>query len=225
MKKILVVDDEVEILKLVKNILKMNDSYQVTLLESVEPFSLETFEGYDLIILDIMLKGLYSGYDICSAIRDKINTPILFLTAKTTEQDLLKGFSYGADDYIKKPFSPMELLARVKAHIDRNDRFVQPIAEKMEFGEIVIDEHSKSVLVRAENINLTNLEYKILHFLASNNSRVYTAEDIYFEVYNADKDSLLRNVSMHIYQIRKKFKKYDLNPVKTVWGIGYKWEV
>lgn len=223
MKKILIVDDDKEILKLIRNILEIENLYKLTLVNDINYLNKESYYGYDLIILDIMLGTSITGIDICKMIRDKINCPIIFLTAKTTETDLIEGFEVGADDYIKKPFSPKELMLRVVAHINRDDRLKSDDFELKEIGGVSFHIESKRVFIGGENINLTNLEYKIAELLAFDKNRIFSIEDIYFKIYDIDTDSLIRSVSEHIYQMRKKFKKYNVNPVKTVWGIGYKW--
>lgn len=224
MKKILIVDDDKEILRLIDNIFKLESVYETTFINDILSLEEKDYYGYDLIILDIMLGVNISGYDICEKIRRKIKTPILFLTAKTDEEDLIKGLSVGGDDYIKKPFSPKELLARVKAHIDRNDRIENMRFKVISTAGVDFNLDAKSISINGENLKLTNLEYKITEFLALNKNCVFSIETIYDRVYDINTDSLLRNVSDHIYQIRKKFKQYDINPIKTVWGIGYKWE-
>ncbi len=162
MKKILVVDDDLEILKLIKNILKTNSQYNVTLLNRIDDFCLEKCFGYDLIILDIMLSENTTGYDICESIRNEIDCPIIFLTAKTTEEDLLKGFSVGADDYIKKPFSPKELLARIKSHLDREDRKHASSEETKHISGIDFNFNLKTIYINEKEIELTKKEYEIL---------------------------------------------------------------
>lgn len=223
MKRILIVDDNKDILKLLKNILEIDDLYKLTLVHDINSLNKESYYGYDLIILDIMLGTMITGIDICKMIRDKISCPIIFLTAKTTEMDLIEGFGVGADDYIKKPFSPKELMLRVAAHLNRDYRLKSDDYELKEIGGVSFHIESKRVFIGGDNINLTNMEYKIAELLALDTNRVFSIEDIYFKIYDVDTDSLIRNVSEHIYQMRKKFKKYNVNPVKTVWGIGYKW--
>ncbi|MDO5021996.1 MAG: response regulator transcription factor [Eubacteriales bacterium] len=223
MKKILVIDDNEEILQLIKRILIKND-YIIDCKTSLNPNNLDILKGYSLILLDVMLGTNYDGFDICRKIRDEILTPIVFITAKTTEEDLLEGFSAGGDDYIKKPFTPNELLARVNAHIRREDRKDEQ-RDLIVYGDINIYKDEKVVYVREEKIELTNKEFAIIELLATNPSRVFTQEQIYDRIYDYDSDSLYRGISEFVYQIRNKFKKLDINPITTVRGIGYKWKI
>lgn len=223
MKKILVIDDNEDILRLVQKILSKND-YFVDCKKEIEGKSIDKFKGYDLILLDVMLGIDYDGFDICNKIRKDILTPIVFLTAKTSDEDLLKGFEVGGDDYIKKPFSPRELLARVDAHIRRDER-------KEERRDILISSNiniyvdEKSIYIMDEKLELTNKEFALVYLLASNPNKIFSQEEIYDRIYNLDSDSLQRGISEFVYQIRKKFKDVNINPIKTVRGIGYKWEI
>lgn len=223
MKKILVIDDNEQILRLIKRILVKND-YNVDCRTSLDLENLDILKGYNLILLDVMLGVDYDGFDICRIIRDEILTPIIFITAKTTEEDLLEGFSAGGDDYIKKPFTPNELLARVDAHIRREDRKKEQ-RDIIVSGDINIYKDEKVVCVREEKIELTNKEFAIIELLATNPNRVFTQEQIYDRIYDLDSDSLYRGISEFVYQIRNKFKKLDINPINTVRGVGYKWKI
>lgn len=223
MKKILVIDDNEQILRLIKRILVKND-YNVDCKTSLDLENLDILKGYNLILLDVMLGVDYDGFDICRIIRDEILTPIIFITAKTTEEDLLEGFSAGGDDYIKKPFTPNELLARVDAHIRREDRKKEQ-RDIIVSGDINIYKDEKVVCVREEKIELTNKEFAIIELLATNPNRVFTQEQIYDRIYDLDSDSLYRGISEFVYQIRNKFKKLDINPINTVRGVGYKWKI
>lgn len=222
MKKILVIDDNEQILRLIKRILVKND-YNVDCKTSLDLENLDILKGYNLILLDVMLGVDYDGFDICRIIRDEILTPIIFITAKTTEEDLLEGFSAGGDDYIKKPFTPNELLARVDAHIRREDRKKEQ-RDIIVSGDINIYKDEKIVCVREEKIELTSKEFAIIELLATNPNRVFTQEQIYDRIYDLDSDSLYRGISEFVYQIRNKFKKLDINPINTVRGVGYKWK-
>lgn len=223
MKKILVIDDNEQILRLIKRILVKND-YNVDCKTSLDLENIDILKGYNLILLDVMLGVDYDGFDICRIIRDEILTPIIFITAKTTEEDLLEGFSAGGDDYIKKPFTPNELLARVDAHIRREDRKKEQ-RDIIVSGDINIYKDEKVVCVREEKIELTNKEFAIIELLATNPNRVFTQEQIYDRIYDLDSDSLYRGISEFVYQIRNKFKKLDINPINTVRGVGYKWKI
>lgn len=220
MANILAIDDNEEILKLLKRILTKN-GYNVSCLSRVDTNNLDELKGYDLILLDVMLEN-QSGFDICKLIRSEILTPIVFLTAKTQEEDLVKGFEVGGDDYIKKPFSAKELISRVQAHIRREER-KEESGQVLNIKEISIYPDEKAVYVRGENLNLTNKEFELLLLLATNPNKIFSVGDIYDRIYDFDSDSLLTGISEFVYTLRKKFAKYNVNPIKTKRGMGYQW--
>ena len=207
--KILVIDDDETILRLIKNILQLND-YEVTTRNGIEEVNICDFVDFDLILLDIMMP--LDGITICNEIREQIKAPILFITAKDMEEDLVNGLLAGADDYITKPFSVKEFLARIKMHLRREERNRQNV-KRLEFGSILID------------IKLTNREFMIIQLLASQTSRIFTIEEIYTVVYPNSSNTQFRSISEYMYQIRSKFKPYHLNPIETMRGGGYKWKI
>lgn len=223
MKKILVIDDNKDILNLIYKILTKNN-YFVDCKNDVTNLQISNFKGYDLIILDIMLGINYDGFDICKKIRKEILTPIIFLTAKNQEEDLLKGFFVGADDYITKPFSPNELLARINAHIRRDLRKENQknilISENI---NIYIDE--KSIYIHDKKLEFTKKEFELIYLLAKTPNKIFSQEEIYENIYDLDSYALYRGISEFVYQIRKKFKTTGINPIKTIRGLGYKWEI
>lgn len=223
MKKILVVDDNEDILNLVTKILTKNN-YVVDCKVEIEYEDISQFKGYDLILLDVMLGIDYDGFDICQKIRNEILTPIVFLTAKTSDEDLIIGFEVGADDYIKKPFSPKELLARVEAHIRRDER-KEERRDILISGSINIYKDEKAIYVMNKKIELTNKEFELINLLAENPNKIFSQDEIYDKIYSIDSDALQRGVSEFVYQIRKKFKEVNINPIKTVRGMGYKWKI
>ena len=223
MKKILVVDDNEDILNLVTKILTKNN-YVVDCKVEIEYEDISQFKGYDLILLDVMLGIDYDGFDICQKIRNEILTPIVFLTAKTSDEDLIIGFEVGADDYIKKPFSPKELLARVEAHIRRDER-KEERRDILISGSINIYKDEKAIYVMNKKIELTNKEFELINLLAENPNKIFSQDEVYDKIYSIDSDALQRGVSEFVYQIRKKFKKVNINPIKTVRGMGYKWKI
>lgn len=223
MKKILVVDDNEDILNLVTKILTKNN-YVVDCKVEIEYEDISQFKGYDLILLDVMLGIDYDGFDICQKIRNEILTPIVFLTAKTSDEDLIIGFEVGADDYIKKPFSPKELLARVEAHIRRDER-KEERRDILISGSINIYKDEKAIYVMNKKIELTNKEFELINLLAENPNKIFSQDEVYDKIYSIDSDALQRGVSEFVYQIRKKFKEVNINPIKTVRGMGYKWEI
>ncbi|MDN5378578.1 MAG: two-component system, OmpR family, lantibiotic biosynthesis response regulator NisR/SpaR [Clostridiales bacterium] len=218
MAKILAVDDEPDILALIKNSLQKN-GYIVTTAERAEEVKIESLADYDLILLDVMMPGL-DGITYCQKIRDIVDCPILFLTAKTMETDVINGLDVGADDYISKPFGIGELCARVNAHLRREQREKHNI---LCASGIRFDLSSKEISVKGKVIPLTKSEYGICEFLARNRGQVFSKEQIYEAIFGYDGESDSSTVSVHIKNIRAKFAVYDLSPISTVWGIGYKW--
>lgn len=222
MEKILVIDDNEDILRLVSKILIKNH-YFVDCKNNIDDFHISKFKGYDLILLDVMLGTDYDGFDICRKIREEIVTPIVFLTAKNEEEDLLQGFEVGGDDYIKKPFSPNELLARVQAHIRRDYR-KEKEEKVLVSGNINIYLDEKAIYICDKKLEFTKKEFDLIYLLANNPNKVFSQEDIYERIYDFDSDALYRGIAEFVYQIRKKFKKTGINPIKTIRGIGYKWD-
>jgi DNA-binding response OmpR family regulator len=217
--RILVIDDDPSIVRLIKNVLLL-EKYDVVTREKIDEINLCDFAGFDLILLDIMMP--ISGLDICEAIRDKISTPILFLTARDLEEDLLTGIRAGADDYITKPFRVQELLARVRMHLRREARHTGT-AKTITSGDFTIDFEARSARLRGETLPLTQREFLILELLVTHPNKIFTIEDLYDRLYPISSSTNLRSVSEYIYQIRSKCKPYGLNPIETVWGGGYKW--
>lgn len=224
--KVLVIDDDFEILKLMKNILELQN-FSVTTYQKIElPIRLADFTGYDLILLDVMMPNI-DGMELCQTIRNHITTPIIFVSAKDTENDIIKGLNLGGDDYITKPFSIKQLVAKIEAHLKREERSKQAKKAfqefKREFLSITVYLQEKRICVNKNQVPLTNREYAILELLSSQPKKVFTRENIYEHVYNDDSDTLFRSISEYVYQIRQKFSVYGINPIKTVRGVGYQW--
>lgn len=217
--KILAIDDDESILRLIKNSLERS-GFEVSTLTGLENIDICSFVGFDLILLDIMMP--IDGLEICKRIRSQINVPIIFVTAKQMDDDFLAGVKAGADDYIKKPFSIVELVARVKMHLRREERG-QKNNRQIEFGEMLIDANKQELYVRKSVIPLTRREFSILFLLASNPTKVFSVEEIYERIYPTESDAQFRSISEYIYQIRTKLKPYSINPIKTLWGGGYRW--
>ena len=175
---------------------------------------------YDLILLDIMMPGL-DGFVLCSRIRKLVDCPILFLTAKTEESSLVNGLSLGADDYIYKPFGIMELRARVAAHLRREHR---EHSVRMVVGPVCFHLSLKQMMIEDKEIPLTKAEYEICEFLAKNRGQVFSKEQILEQVFGFDSESNDNTITTHIKNIRTKLSDFHCMPIKTVWGIGYKWE-
>ena len=216
---ILAVDDESAILKMIQKILS-KDGHRVEMLSDpagIEEIKLELF---DLIILDVMMPQT-DGFALCRNIRDRVDCPIIFLTAKADESSLVYGLGMGADDYICKPFGAMELRARINAHLRREHRehFVRLSFENAEFNLM-----AKQLIVNQRQVPLTKGEYEICEFLARNQGQVFSREQIYEKVFGFDGESNDSTIATHIKNIRMKLEQQGYAPIKTVWGIGYKWE-
>ena len=219
MAKILVVDDEQAILVMIRKILAMNGHDVVTCEQSMKVPEMD-LSVFDLIILDVMMPDK-DGFTLCQEIRASIDCPILFLTAKTDENGIVEGLMAGADDYIAKPFGKKELIARVNAHLRRERR--EKIS-RISFSECYFNLSSKELYVREEAISLTKTEYLICEYLAKHPGQVFSREQIYEAVFGLDGDSFDSTIAMHIKNIRTKLEAVNYAPIKTVWGIGYKWE-
>ena len=216
---ILVVDYERPILELVKNGLQ-KDGHLVNTYASAVQVPLDKLNKYDLIILDIMMPDM-DGFSYCNKIRSLVDCPILFLTAKTMENDITFGLGLGADDYLTKPFRIAELRARVNAHLRREYRERHTT---LAFERIKIDLSAKEIRVDNAPISLTKSEYLICEYLARNKGQVFTKEQIYEAVFSLEGDSDNSTISTHVKNIRAKMSKLDIQPIATVWGVGYKWE-
>ena len=218
--KILAIDDDEKILRLIENTLKVNN-FDVETRKNIEEINICDFTGFDLILLDVMMP--ISGLEICRSIRSQITTPILFLTAKDFEEDLLKGIQAGADDYITKPFSIKELIARIHMHLRREERSHDSSKEEMN-ADITFYRDRQEVYYQSKRISLTKREFDLLYLLAKNENRIFTIEELYNYLYPVSSDAQLRSITEYIYQIRQKFKIHQIDPIKTVWGGGYKWK-
>lgn len=218
--KILAIDDDKKILRLIENTLKANN-FDVETRKDIEEINICDFTGFDLILLDVMMP--ISGLEICRSIRSQITTPILFLTAKDFEEDLLKGIQAGADDYITKPFSIKELIARIQMHLRREERSHDSSKEKMN-SDITFYRDRQEVYYQSNRISLTKREFDLLYLLAKNENRIFSIEELYNYLYPVSSDAQLRSITEYIYQIRQKFKIHQIDPIKTVWGGGYKWQ-
>lgn len=219
MANILAIDDEPDILVLIKRALE-KDGHLVTTAESSDQVNLKRLNYYNLILLDVMMPGT-DGFAFCQKVRDLVDCPILFLTAKTMEADVMYGFGLGADDYIKKPFSTGELRARINAHLRRENREKRNV---LFISGFEFNLAAKEVVVKGQKIALTKNEYRICEFLAKNHGQVFSKEQIYDAVFGYDADGDSFTVAVHIKNIRAKFDVYKLTPISTTWGIGYKWD-
>ena len=218
MAQILTIDDDKAMLALIKNALS-KDGHTVTCICQVTETLQDNLSPYDLILLDIMMPGT-DGYTFCREIRRYTDCPILFLTAKSLEEDVAFGFSVGADDYIKKPFSILELRARVNAHLRRDQR------EKVQcfcVGSVRFFLIKKEIWADGEKLSFTKSEYEISLLLAKNHGQIYSKEQIFENVFGYDTESDISAITEHIKNIRKKLAAAGLSPIETIWGIGYRW--
>lgn len=218
MSKILAIDDEAKILKLIKNSLE-RDNHIVTTLDIALDIDYNKLKDYDLILLDIMMPDI-DGFTLCEKIRDLVDCPIIFVTAKNMENDIIHGLGIGGDDYITKPFGIGELRARVSSHLRREKREKRNI---IYISGLKLDFAGKEILVKDKKIQFTKSEYEICEFLMKNRGQVFSRDQLYEKVYGYDGVSDSSTISEHVKNIRSKLKEYDKQPIETVWGIGYKW--
>lgn len=217
--RILAVDDDKGILAVIRKALE-KEGYLVDTLDDPEKIDPERLSGYQLILLDVMMPGT-DGFTVCRRIREQVDCPVLFVTAKTEEGDLITGFGLGADDYIRKPFGLGELRARVSAHLRRENRKKK---HRITLGDLEFSLQAKEIYCQGQQIPLTKSEYAICEYLALNRGQVFSKERIYEHVFGYDGESDSSAITEHIKNIRAKLQKVGVSPVETVWGIGYKWK-
>lgn len=219
MARILAVDDDAEILDMIRNILS-RDGHTVSTVSNPQDIDYAKAAAYDLILLDIMMHGI-DGFTLCQRLREKVDCPIVFITAKSGEDSLVRGLALGADDYICKPFGVMELRARISAHL-RRERRVHAV--RLSFARSDFNVSAKQFAVDGVPVPLTKGEYEICEFLARNQGQVFSKEQILENVFGFDSDSSDSTIITHVKNIRNKLQSFDYMPLKTVWGMGYKWE-
>jgi len=221
--KILVVDDDRNIVDLVRLYLE-RDGYQVLVAyDGLEALKLARQRHPDLIVLDLLLPEV-DGLDVCRILQTESKVPIIMLTAKTTEEDKLIGLELGADDYVTKPFSPRELVARVRAVLRRVGQEAPEGPPEMRFADLVIDRRSHEVQVRGEVVSLTPTEFRLLEVLAEEPGRAFTRLELLDRVFGYDFVGFERTVDVHVKNLRKKIEQDPKQPtyVQTVYGVGYK---
>lgn len=229
MSKILIVEDEEAIADLEKDYLELSGFEVEVANEGTLGLEKALSGEYDLFILDLMLPGV-DGFEICCKIRDEKNTPIIMVSAKKDDIDKIRGLGLGADDYMTKPFSPSELVARVKAHLARYDRLIGSAAEKNKIIEIrglKIDTTARRVWVNGEEKTFTTKEFDLLAFLAAHPNHVYTKDDLFREIWDMESVGDIATVTVHIKKIREKIELDTSNPqyIETIWGVGYRFKV
>jgi DNA-binding response OmpR family regulator len=221
--RVLLIEDEEKMRELIKIAFRKENFILIEAVDGRQGLNLFKTNEADIVILDIMLPEI-DGWTVCREIRRTSNIPIILLTARGEEFDKLFGFELGADDYLVKPFSPKELTARVKALLRRSEVKSSEAVTNLEFGDIVIDKLSREVTVNKQRINLTNKEYELLHFLASNPKIVFTREQLILKVWGYEQYSDPRTVDTHIKKLRDKLGDCS-SYISTIWGVGYKFEV
>lgn len=230
MSRILIVEDEVAIADLEKDYLELSD-FEVEIENNGDDGLQAALEGdFDLVILDLMLPGI-DGFEVCKRIREQKNIPILMVSAKKDDIDKIRGLGLGADDYMTKPFSPSELVARVKAHMARYDRLVGTAAKQqndiVEIRGIRIDKTARRVYVDDVERAFTTKEFDLLTFLAENPNHVFTKEELFREIWDMDSIGDIATVTVHIKKIREKIEYDTAKPqyIETIWGVGYRFKI
>ena len=227
MSRILIIDDEKDLVSLLDKKLKKNGHEVLTAKDGEEGMKLAAHFP-DLILLDIMMPKM-NGFEVCRSIRERVYCPILFLSARQSESDKLKGFALGGDDYITKPFGIRELMAKIGANLRREQRMqciqVERKRTRLYFGNLTLDMQGRSVRIGEKEIPLTRTEYDIVEFLALHAGQVFTKEQIYECVWGYDGTGDNTTVVERIKKIRGKFAEAEsgIQYISTVWGIGYKW--
>lgn len=229
MSKILIVEDEVSIAELEKDYLELS-GFDV-IIEVTGDAGLKTAlsQPVNLVILDLMLPNL-DGFEVCKRIREEKNIPIIMVSAKKEDIDKIRGLGLGADDYMTKPFSPSELVARVKAHLARYERLVGSGAKENEIIEIrgiKIDKTARRVYINGEERAFTTKEFDLLTFLAENPNHVYTKEELFNKIWDMESIGDIATVTVHIKKIREKIEFDTSKPqyIETIWGVGYRFKV
>lgn len=229
MKKILIIEDEESIAELERDYLLINGYNAEIELNGETGLKRAISEDFDLIILDLMLPKI-DGFEVCRKIRSEKDIPILMVSAKKEDIDKIRGLGLGADDYITKPFSPSELVARVKSHLSRYDRLVGSNGQNKEVVKIrglTIDKASRRVFIHEKELTFTSKEFDVLVYLAQNPNRVFTREELFEKVWGLDSTGDIATVTVHIRKLREKLEQDPSNPqyIETIWGVGYRFRV
>lgn len=229
METILIIEDETSIAELEKDYLELSN-FDVTIEnDGCKGAALALSEDFDLIILDLMLPNM-DGFDICRLVREKKNTPIIMVSAKKDDIDKIRGLGLGADDYMTKPFSPSELVARVKAHLARYKRLTSsgmPENEIIEIRSLKIDKTARRVYMDGVEKTFTTKEFDLLTFLAQHPNHVFSKEELFKEIWEMESVGDIATVTVHIKKIREKIEKSTSKPqyIETIWGVGYRFKV
>lgn len=224
--RILIIEDEKELAQILSDYLEV-EGFESSIATDGE-MGLTMFAEYnpDLIILDIMLPRL-DGIEVCKRIRQSSDVPILILSAKNGEMDKVISLGIGADDYVTKPFSAFELIARVKAHLRRYQKNAtqESTNSSLQIGELMMNKESYEVSVAGKHIDMTTKEFEVLYFLASNENQVFTKEQIYDQIWGMNVYGDISSVAVYIKRIRRKLEQFEIDYIRTVWGVGYKFAI
>lgn len=229
MSKILIIEDEVAIADLEKDYLELSE-FEVKIENAGDTgLARALAEDFDLVVLDLMLPGM-DGFEVCRKIREVKDIPILMVSAKKDDIDKIRGLGLGADDYMTKPFSPSELVARVKAHMARYSRLVGTHMQENDMVEIRgirVDKTARRVYIDGVERNFTTKEFDLLTFLAEHPNHVYTKEELFREIWDMDSIGDIATVTVHIKKIREKIELDTAKPqyIETIWGVGYRFKV
>ncbi|OOM75231.1 response regulator transcription factor [Clostridium sp. BL-8] len=229
MKKILIIEDDKSIAEIERDFLEISGFETLIIGDGIEGLKHASSGEYDLILLDLMLPNI-DGYEICKKIRNTIDVPIIMVTARIEDVDKIRGLGLGADDYIAKPFSPTELVARVKANIAQYERLISNYAvktEEMQVGNVRINPKAHRVYVAEKEIEFKNKEYELFVFLVTNPDVIFSKEVLYERIWGMDAYGDIKTVAVHINRLREKIEKDPSNPIhiQTVWGAGYRFKV
>lgn len=227
--KVLIVEDEESIAELEKDYLELS-GFEVTVAKDGESgLNLALSQDFNMIILDLMLPGV-DGFEICRQVREQKNTPIIIVSARKEDIDKIRGLGLGADDYMTKPFSPSELVARVKAHLARYQSLTSGARSNndiIEIRGIKIDKTARRVFVNGEEKAFTTKEFDLLTFLAQNPNHVYTKDELFKAIWDMESIGDIATVTVHIKKIREKIEADTSNPqyIETIWGVGYRFKI
>ena len=229
MAKIFIIEDDRAISDIERDYLELSGFETDTAYDGVEGLNKALGGGHDLILLDLMLPGL-DGFSVCKKLRDKIDVPILMVTARTQDIDKIRGLGFGADDYIEKPFSPGVLVARVKAHLAQYERLKpkqEAVSSLVEGGPFVMDTDAHSASIGGRELCLKNKEFELLLFLLRHPNQVFSREDLYELIWGLESMGDNITVAVHINRLREKIEAAPSKPeyIQTVWGVGYRLKI
>lgn len=229
MKKILIIEDDQSIAELQRDYLEA-EGFDVDMEDDGEKGLTRALQGsYDLFILDLMLPHV-NGFEICRQIRKQKDVPVIFVSARKDDVDKIRSFGLGADDYLVKPFSPSELVARVKGHLARYDQLIGKHTEKRNkilVGNIQIDVENRKVTLNNEEVTLTSKEFDLLLFLVNNPNHVFSKNELFEKIWGIDAIGDVSTVTVHIRKLREKVETDSSNPqhIETIWGAGYRFKL